>query len=147
MFYSQVDICRQNHEVCYWQQHMSPHFCKVALCSHQIPCHNAGLWHRSKKHVSATLRKHLDFCCWSTFSTCIPSAAFTPVAVGELDAVVGASGVTRIWQTLIDVPFTALTYITRWAHTLVASNAVHTLAIVKALGLISEWVSEGVAVI
>lgn len=80
-------------------------------------------------------------------STCISSTAFTAIAVGKLNAVVGPSGVTRVWQTLVDITFTALSHVTWWAYTLVASNAVHTLAIIKALRLIGQLVSEGIAVI
>lgn len=82
-----------------------------------------------------------------TALTCISSTAFTAVAVGELDAVVGSSGVTRVRQTLVDVTFTALTHVARWAHTLVAADTVHTLAIVEALGFICQWIAGGVAVV
>lgn len=82
-----------------------------------------------------------------TTLTCISGAAFAAIAVGELDAIVGASGVTGVRQTLVDVTFTSLAYVTCWAHALVTSNAVYTLSIVEALGLVGQWVTGRGAVI
>jgi len=82
-----------------------------------------------------------------SISTCVSSAAFTAVAVGELNAVVGPDGVTGVGQTLVDVAFAALTYVACRAHTLVTSNAVHTPPVIEALGLSGQRVAGGVAII
>lgn len=79
--------------------------------------------------------------------TCISSAAFAAVAVGELNAVVGPSGVAGVRQTLVDVTFAALSYVACRAHALVTSDAVYTLAVVEALGLVGQWVAGGGAVV
>lgn len=79
--------------------------------------------------------------------SCISRSAFTTVAVGKLDAVVRPSGVTRVGQAFIDVALTAFANVTRWAQTLVASDAIYTLSIVEAFGLIRKWVAGRVAVI
>lgn len=79
--------------------------------------------------------------------TCVPSAAFTSVAVGELNAVVGPPGVTGVRQTLVDISLTAFAHVAGQAHTLVTSDAVHAFAIVEALGLVCERVREGGAII
>lgn len=79
--------------------------------------------------------------------TCVTGTAFTSVAIGELNAVVGPSGVAGVRQTLVDVPLAAFPYVAGQAHALVAPDAVHTFAIVEALGLVGEWVSEGGAII
>lgn len=50
-----------------------------------------------------------------TMSTCISSATLAAIVVGQLDAAVGASGVTGVGQTLVDVSFTSLANITRGA--------------------------------
>lgn len=85
--------------------------------------------------------------CRALIGTCVSGTTFTTVAVGELDAVVGASGITGVRQTLVHVPFAALAYVTSGAHALVASDAVHALAVVEALGLVCNWVAGGVAVV
>lgn len=96
-----------------------------------------------------TKQMHLSLppCCQMHISTCVSSSAFASVAVGELNAVVGSSGVTGVRQTLVDITFTALAHIAGRAHTLVTSDAIHTLAVVEALGLVGQWVGGGVAVI
>lgn len=98
------------------------------------PSVSAGSSFAAIKHLVTTL-------------TCISSTAFAAVAVGELDAVVGPSGVTGVRETLVDVTFTALAHVARRAHTLVASDAIHTFAIVEALGFVCQWVTGGVAVV
>lgn len=85
--------------------------------------------------------------CYVAVPTCVTSAAFTSVAVGELNAVVGPSGVTGVRQTLVDVSLAAFTYVAGQAHALVTSDAVQAFAIVEALGLVCQWVSEGGAII
>lgn len=79
--------------------------------------------------------------------TCVTSAAFTSVAVGELNAVVGPSGVTGVRETLVDISLATFAYVTGQAHTLVTSDAVYAFAIVEALGLVRQWVSERGAII
>ena len=85
--------------------------------------------------------------CYVTIGTCVSSTAFTAVAVGELDAVVGPPGVAGIRQTLVDVALAALAHVARRAHALVAPDAIHALAVVEALGLVCERVGRGVAVV
>lgn len=79
--------------------------------------------------------------------TCVTGAAFASVAVGELNAVVGPSGVTGVRQTLVDIPLAAFADVAGQAHALVAPDAVHAFAVVEALGLVRQWVSEGGAVV
>lgn len=80
-------------------------------------------------------------------NTRVSCAAFAAVAVGELHAVVGSSGIAGVRQTLVDIPLAALTHIARRTQALIATNAVHTLAIVEALGLVGQRVGGGGAVI
>lgn len=80
-------------------------------------------------------------------STCISGAAFTAVAVGELNAVVRPPGITRVRQTLVDVAFTPLADVARRTHALIASYAVHTFAVVEAFGLVGQRVAGRGAVI
>lgn len=82
-----------------------------------------------------------------TTLTCISSATFTAVAIGELNAVIRASWVTWIRQTLVDIPLTALAYVAWWADALVSSYAVHTPAVVEALWLVGQGVSGRGAVV
>lgn len=79
--------------------------------------------------------------------TCVSSATFAAVAVGELHAVVGPSGVAGVRQTLVDVPLTALAHVAWRTQALVATDAVHALAVVKALGLVGQRVGRGGAVV
>lgn len=79
--------------------------------------------------------------------TCVSSAALAAVIVGELDAAVGATWVTGVRQALIDISFTALSHIARWALAVVTANTVHTASLVKALGLLGHRVSKRCAVI
>lgn len=81
------------------------------------------------------------------FYTCISSATFATVAVGELHAVVGSSGVAGVRQTLVDIPLTSLAYVAWRTQALVATDAVHALAIVEALGFVGQWVGGGGAVV
>lgn len=108
-------------------------------------------WRTETKHSSQSVHRFALLCavvcCHVPIPTCVTSAAFTSVAVGELNAVVGPSGVTGVRQTLVDISLTTFTYVAGQAHTLVTSDAVHTFAIVEALGLICQWVSEGGAII
>lgn len=62
------------------------------------------------------------------------AAADTQVVIGELKAVQAALGAAWIGQALIDVPLTALPSKSRQTATAVASNPVHTLAAIKAVG-------------
>lgn len=80
-------------------------------------------------------------------STRVSRAAFAAVAVGELHAVVGASGVAGVRQALVDVALAALAHVARWAQALVAADAVHALAVVEALGLVGQRVGGGGAVV
>lgn len=80
-------------------------------------------------------------------NTCISCAAFAAVTVGELHAVVGSSGVAGVRQTLVDVPLTAFAHVAWRTQALVATNTIHTLAVVKALGLVGQRVGGGGAVI
>lgn len=80
-------------------------------------------------------------------STCVSGAALAAVAVGELNAVVGASRVTWVGQTLVDVTFAALAYVACRTHTLITSDAVHALAVVEALGLVGQGVGGRSAVV
>lgn len=106
-------------------------------------------------HVSICMQlKHRTQTCSSLvtcsrmhISTCISRAAFTAVAVGELNAVVGASGVAGVRQTLVDVALATLAYVASRAQTVVTSDAVNALAIVEAFGLVGQWVGGGGAVI
>lgn len=108
-------------------------------------------WRTETKHRSQSLHHFALLCavvcCHVPIPTCVTSAAFTSVAVGQLNAVVGPSGITGVRQTLIDISLTTFTNVARQAHTLVTSDAVHTFAIVEALGLFCQWVSEGGAII
>lgn len=91
--------------------------------------------------ISYSIGQHITFPemqIRTLIHTCISSSAFTTVAVGKLDAVVRPSGVTRVRQAFIDVALTALPNVTRWAQTLVASDAIYTLSIVEAFGLIRK---------
>lgn len=149
--YSQVDICRWNHVVCCLQRHTFHRSCRVALYSRQTPYHNVDLENRNITYVSIFASFFLTLysagCCRVLIGTCVTGAAFTSVAVGQLNAVVGPSGITGVWQALVDVSLAAFTHVARQTHTLVTSNAVHTFAIVEAFGLIRQWVSEGGAII
>lgn len=80
-------------------------------------------------------------------NTCVSCAAFAAVAVGELHTVVGSSGVAGVRQTLVDVPLAALAHVARRTQALVAADAVNTLAVVKALGLVGQRVGGGGAVV
>lgn len=80
-------------------------------------------------------------------STRVSRAAFAAVAVGELHAVVGASGVAGVRQALVDVALAALAHVARRAQALVAADAVHALAVVEALGLVGQRVGGGGAVV
>lgn len=86
-------------------------------------------------------------CRYVPIPTCVTRAAFTSVAVGELNAVVGPSGVTGVRQTFVDISLTTFAYVAGQAHALVTSDAVHALAIVETLGLVCHWVSEGGAIV
>lgn len=79
--------------------------------------------------------------------TCVSSTAIAAVVVGELDAVVCTAGVTWVGQALVDVPLTALPYVTGGTDTVVTSHPVNTLPLVEALGLVGDLVCEGVAVV
>lgn len=83
----------------------------------------------------------------SKLFTRVSGATLAAVVVGELDAAVGSTRVTGVWQTLVHVSLTALPNISRRADAVVASDSIHTLAFVEALWLFSDWVSEGSAVV
>lgn len=126
------------------------HSCRVFLYNRQTPCHNADLDNRSNMstfaHRQATVL--LCSCCYRMkISTCVSGAALAAVAVGELNAVVGASRVTWVGQTLVDVTFAALAYVACRTHTLITSDAVHALAVVEALGLVGQGVGGRSAVV
>lgn len=83
------------------------HFCRVSPYIHQTPCHNADLENRSKlvPYVSDALLKAkppytdtlpLVAHTLAEISTCVSSAALAAVAVGELNAVIGASRITGV---------------------------------------------------
>lgn len=80
-------------------------------------------------------------------NTRVSCAALAAVAVGELHAVVGSSGVAGVRQTLVDVPLAALAHVARRTQALVATDAVHTLAVVEAFGLVGQRVSGRGAVV
>lgn len=80
-------------------------------------------------------------------STCVSSATLAAIVVGQLDAAVSASGVTGVGQALVDISFTSLSNITRGAKAVVASDSIHTLSFVKALGLFGHKVNEWGAVV
>lgn len=82
-----------------------------------------------------------------TVFTCVSSATLAAVVIGQLDAAVGASRVTGVRQTLIDVSFTALPNVSRRADAVVPSDSVHTLSFVEALGLFGHKIDKWVAVI
>lgn len=107
-------------------------------------------WRTAAKRTSQSVRRlwrgWVRFCAASV-PTCVTGAAFASVAVGELNAVVGPSGVTGVRQTLVDVPLAAFADVAGQAHALVAPDAVHAFAVVEALGLVGQWVSEGGAVV
>lgn len=79
--------------------------------------------------------------------TCISSATFAAVVVGQLDAAVCALWVTGVGKTLVHISFTALPNISRGAYAVVASNSIHTLSFVEALGLFGYMVDKWVAVV
>lgn len=79
--------------------------------------------------------------------TRVSSATFAAVAVGELHAVVGSSGVAGVRQTLVDIPLTALAHVAWRTQALVAANTVHALAVVETLWLVGQRVCGGGAVI
>lgn len=62
------------------------------------------------------------------------AAADTQVVIGELNAVQAALRAAGIGQALVDVPLTPLPSKARQTATTVASNPVHTLATIKAVG-------------
>lgn len=59
----------------------------------------------------------------------------------------GAPWVAGVRQALVDVSFTALSHIARWALAVVAANTVHAASLVKALWLLGPRVSKRCAVI
>lgn len=63
--------------------------------------------------------------------TCVSCAAFTAVAVNQLDAIVGSVWVTGVRQALIYITLTSLTHIAWWAHAPVATHPVHTAPAIK----------------
>lgn len=69
--------------------------------------------------------------------TCISCAAFTAVAVDQLNAVVGSVRVAGVRQALIHVTLAPLTHIARWADTAIATYPVHTASTVKTTWLAS----------
>lgn len=81
------------------------------------------------------------------FLTCEASAALTAVVVDELDAVLGATGVTGVGQTLVDVPFAVLAHKACQADAVVSSHSVYTLAVVETLGFQRDWIDKRVAVV
>lgn len=58
-----------------------------------------------------------------------------------------APGVTGVGETLVDVSFAALPYVSCRAGAVVASDSIHTLPFVETLGLFGDWVGERVAVV
>lgn len=127
---------------------MFHHSCRVALYSHRTPYHNVDLGNGKTKHSPQSVHHFAPpGAARGPIPTCVTGAAFTSVAVGELNAVVGPSGIAGVRQTLVDVPLAAFPDVAGQAHALVAPDAVHTFAVVEALGLVGEWVSEGGAII
>lgn len=59
----------------------------------------------------------------------------------------GAAWVAGVRQALVDVSFTTLSHVAKWALAVVAANTVHTASLVKALGLLGHGVSKRCAVI
>lgn len=59
----------------------------------------------------------------------------------------GAPRVARVGQALVYVALAPLAHVPGGADAVVTANAIHTLAAVKALGLLGERVGGGVAII
>lgn len=79
--------------------------------------------------------------------TCVSGAALAVVIVGELDAAVRAVRVTGVGEALVDVSLATLAHVASGADAVVAADAVHTLALVEALGFVGDGVGGGVAVV
>lgn len=79
--------------------------------------------------------------------TCVSGAALALVVVGELDAAVRAVRVARVGEALVDITLTTLAHVAGGADAVVATDAVHALAMVEALGFVGDGVGGGVAVV
>lgn len=69
------------------------------------------------------------------------------VVVGELYAAVRAMRVAGVGETLVDVSLATLAHVASEADAVVATDAVHALAMIEALGFVCDGVGGGVAVV
>lgn len=82
-----------------------------------------------------------------TALTCVSGATLAAVVVGELDAAVRPPRITGVGQALVDVSLAALPHVSCRADAVIASDSIHTLALVETLWLLGDGVGGRVAVV